>query len=303
MKKTFLSALFLTAVLGMNAQEVTYDMHIELTDGTTTVIPADDVKQVTFVEKTTGDEPGGEITDLTFDVEFNHISLEEGSIIVTPSDKNATYVYGFRSRADYDQAVSDAGTIMDFDVAWWEFMASYTGGTWVDAMQQSLSTGDQVVDQAVEYPFMRWDTEYVFYVYGRDSEGNVTSELYTESLFTNSPAKSENTFTVDIKEIFTNGVNATITTTNDDVYFVTLQKKSYVQWFQDNNAMEDMQFNLLRDFAGQVGRCFRSGDSEITLDHFNYCSSNSDYYIIIYGYDNGPSTEVTLIPFKTLSAN
>lgn len=300
MKKTFLSALFLTAVLGMNAQEVTYDMHIELNDGTTTVIPADDVKQVTFVEKTTGQ--GGEITDLTFDVEFNHISLEEGSIIVTPSDKNATYVYGFRSRADYDQAVSDSGDIMNFDVAWWEFMASYAGGTWVESMQQSLTTGDQVIDQAVEYPFMRWDTEYVFYVYGRDREGNVTSELYTESLFTNPPAQSTNTFTVDVKEIFSNGVNATIATTNDDVYFVTLQKQSYVQWFQDNDAMEDMKFNLLRDFAGQE-RCFRSGDSEITIEDFNYCSSNTDYYIIIYGYDNGPSTEVTLIPFRTAKLN
>lgn len=296
MKKILLSALFLTSVIGINAQETKYNIHIELNNGTTTIIPAEEVKEVTFVAISQED------SGLTFDVEFDHVSLEEGSIIVTPSDKEATYVYGFRSRADYDQAVADSGTIMDFDVAWWEYVASISGGNWIDHMRTSLISGDQVIDQAVEYPFMRWDTEYVFYIYGRDNHGNVTSELYTESIVTNSPAESTNRFTVEVNEIFAKGVNATVTTTNDDVYFVTLQRKSYVEWFQENNAMEDMTYNLLRDFCGQE-RCFRSGDSEITFEQFNYLNPDTDYYIIIYGYDNGPSTDITLIPIHTASAN
>ena len=101
-----------------------------------------------------------------------------------------------------------------------------------------------------------------------------------------------NKITVEIGDVYYNGVDVKVTTTNNDLYFVGSEPASYFKYFADNEEMLKSWFTDIRDNADLQHR----GNAEFKK---TVKKPDTDYYLIVVGYNGGPSTELQLIPFHT----
>lgn len=226
------------------------------------------------------------------------------SLTFTPSDNSMTYFWSALKKSDYDQKMTnpDYTSIFDFDKAWF---GMYDPNEWFDRMKPFLLTGVQTRDAIEEVKIVVDDTEYMCWAYGLDDKGNLVTDVTLKSVKTPKSVPTGNTFTVNVNQVFPNGVDANIIpSVKNDTYYVSLQKARYVQWWLDNDGTRAMAYSLLKDLItgeGKIEDFTFSGDAHITPDKLSAGSSNTDYYIIIFSYspENGVGSDIHLHPFKT----
>lgn len=257
---------------------------------------------------TTPPEEGGGETPVTKSIVITDATTA-GSInlTITPSDNEMTYFWSALTKADYEQKLQNPAnnTIFDFDKAWFAYQSEGTEFTWFDAMKKYLLTGVQTVNVLEETHVIIDDTDYMCWAYGLDDQGNLVTDITLKEVRTPKSTPTGNEFTVTVNQIYSDGVDATIIpTVKDDVFYVTLQKARYVQWWLDNSTTRDMAYQLIKDRIlgnGDPANFSFSGDTHITPEDVSAGSSNTDYYIIIFSYtpENGVGSQVHLHPFKT----
>lgn len=231
------------------------------------------------------------------DIQINNITPNNAEFTIIPNDDTKTYyVYGmFKSKYDVESTYSELG-IFGFDQSWYQMVG---GSNWVTVMLSDCKSG-VYSGKATDYKnFITYDTEFVIYAYGFDEGGAPTTEVFKQVFSTLPMNPSNNNINVTINQVFTNGVNATFHTTNSTQYYVTLQKKSYVSWWQENGGLIEMALDVL---AAETYIQLLSGDTTIQPDSYYYCNSaNTDYYIVYFSYDeeNGIRSDIHLEPFHT----
>ena len=230
------------------------------------------------------------ITELT----SGHVNLD-----ILPKDKQMKYTYTLLTKKKYDESVEYNGDIFLYDVAWWEFLAeSYGESDWRNIMNKLLTAGDYKFESIKEYGFLDWDTDHIFYVYGIDPKGDATTQLYTKEFKSPKPVASDNEISVEILEVLPNGCNVRVTTTNDDEYVVMAQKQSFIDYWEQEGTETDMlkvlysDCDLFQEWCGYK----HSGSEEFFVKSQK---ANTDYVLIVFGTNEGPSTEVQYIKFKT----
>ena len=140
---------------------------------------------------------------------------------------------------------------------------------------------------------MTWDSDYVITVYGIDyDDASPLTETYVTNFHTLKPTPSDNNITVELGDVYYNGVDVKVTTTNDDLYFVGSETAEYVNYFLNNDAMIKAWFEDVHENAELQHR----GNAEFMK---TVKRPDTDYYLIVIGYNGGPSTELQLIPFHT----
>ena len=230
------------------------------------------------------------ITELT----SGHMTLD-----IVPLDKNITYTYTLLPKAKYDEAVNYNGDIFMYDVAWWEFMAeNYGESDWRNIMKKLLVTGDRQYISDEEYGFMDWDTDHIFYCYGINEKGDVTTPLYTKEFRTPKPTPSDNEIKVEIVETLSNGCNVKVTTSNNDEYVVTAQRQDFIDYWEAEGTETDMLKTLYADLHINEPEC---GYKHAGSDEFMVKAqkANTDYVLIVFGTNEGPTTPVQYIKFRT----
>jgi len=231
------------------------------------------------------------------DIQITNITPNNAEFTIIPNDDTKTYyVYGmFKSKYDVESTYSELG-IFGFDQSWYQMVG---GSDWISYMLEDCHTG-VYSGKATDYKdFITYDTEFVIYAYGFDEGGAPTTEVFKQVFSTSPMNPSNNNITVTINQVFANGVNATFHTTNSTQYYVTLQKKSYVTWWQENGGLVEMALDVL---AAETYIQLLSGDATIQPDNYYYCNStNTDYYIVYFSYDeaNGIRSDIHLEPFHT----
>lgn len=212
------------------------------------------------------------------------------------------YVYGM-TKAKYDiESVYSDDSIMGFEKSWFTAVAG-SSAQWYEVMLEECVKGKQSYRFTDFTSIIEPSTDLVIYAYGIDSLGNRTTYICTKNVTTAPMNVSANQITVNITEIYSNGVDADFTTTNDDYYYISLQRKSYVEYFQsDGHTLGEMATNLLVSEITNAGYIpLQSGNHSITPDEYKCYAANTDYYLIYFAYDEeyGRRSEVNLIPFKT----
>jgi len=220
------------------------------------------------------------------------------------SDPNVTYyVYGM-TKAKYDvESVYSADSIMGYEKSWYEMVAGSTGQTWYEVMLTECVKGKQSFEFTGFTPIIEPETELVIYAYGINDKGERTTYIHTCNVTTAEMNVSDNQITATITNTYSNGVDADFTTTNNDTYYISLQRKSYVDYFQsEGHTLGEMAADLLTDeLSYGVTIPLQSGNHSITPEEYSCKSPNTDYYLIYFAYDNenGRRSEVHLVPFHT----
>jgi hypothetical protein len=135
------------------------------------------------------------------------------------------------------------------------------------------------------------------YAFGMNDDGYQTTDVVTVEFTTTTPEASNNSFVVEIGELTDSTVSFTVTTTNNDPYFLTIQDKRYVDLFfgeEASKTWEDMVWDLtFVKTDAQIQKYIFNGSQSLTNEDISKTIDTlHEYQVVIWGFDNGPTTEV-----------
>ena len=263
-------------------------MTVHLKDGGEQSFSTSDIDSITFDKD-----------ERAFDISIGQISDGSVTYTISPkSDKVTTYFQDIHSKEKFDTESAkpeNGGSIMGFDKAWFEWLASMYGTTWLDEIKPYLKEGEYTTTTDPGAIYLRWNTDYVVYCYGFDADGTATSEVETKVFKTPSPVPSTNEISAKIDKVSSNSFVATVTTTNNDPYFITAQSKENVDKFSND---DDLAYSLV-SYSYNSPSFWQSGSIITNEADFAYLRPDTDYVLIIFGFKDGPTTAVQKIPFHT----
>lgn len=240
------------------------------------------------------------------DIQVNHVGNLDCSYSITPADPSLRYYYLLRIQSgEYSvdgmtQYGSEEQNAYHFARDWWAFCADLYGMTWVDFMNEAgLTTGAVSESEGG----LKQGEQYCIFAFALNEDGSLASPVEIKKFTTTVPETSDITFEVTIDNINSAEAIFTVVPSNNDKYFVNVQRASYVDWFIENDKVESEMVNsLTSSFSPTVypeaycqGTVTRSTD-----DFLSSIRRDTDYYIIVFGYDDGLTSGVTLQKFHTL---
>ena len=238
------------------------------------------------------------------------LALVEGSetwrnayIEVDLSDENLEYVFDIMEKSKWEELyANDPESIVAARIAGWEqdVLDGIESNPTMDVWQKYMAIYQHSYPRTInasEYYNMYWSTEYVMYAFGMNDEGFQTTKVATVEFKTTTPETSNNTFSVQIGELTASSVAFTVTTANNDPYFLTIQDKRYVERFFGANATEtweDMIWDLtfvktdeqIQDYIFSGSQSLTNADINKNVDTLH------EYQVVIWGFNEGPTTEV-----------
>jgi hypothetical protein len=128
-----------------------------------------------------------------------------------------------------------------------------------------------------------------------DAEGNLATEVIIKEFTTLTPAQSSNEFTITINSFTKSSVNFTVTPTNNDQYYVTVEKAGTVSGYgpDQDKSYDDLIDYLLPEYENQLTQRLFSGEQTINnSDLGKSVNGFSDFVIVVWGFNNGPTTTV-----------
>lgn len=239
------------------------------------------------------------VVEPSFELSVSGITWRDAMLSIVASDASATYVCGIISKSTYhDECSSTPRNIVDMRLAEWSARAEMsqvwsTGEEWKEYMRQELMSGSNTFEGS-QLCQMRWSSDYVAYCFGMSYSGELTSEVFVEEYSTLSPMVSNNSFVVDVVATTETSVEFTVAVSNNDPYFVSVQHKSYVDCYGPTMAesYEDMIYTLTCDSSdAMLNDSIYSGTQTLRVDGL---SSGDEYVVVVCGFENGPTTSVTL---------
>ena len=236
---------------------------------------------------TTPAEPAGA---LTLDVEVTNLAWNGADIYVTPSS-DFKYYYECRTRAKFDERYGSAEAFYQKVYDGWASDAASYGYDVATVASWYTNEGSGVADIGQ----LRWSTDYVFAIFGIDAEGNLATEVIIKEFTTLTPAQSSNEFTITINSLTKSSVNFTVTPTNNDQYYVTVEKVGTVSGYgpDQDKSYDDLIDYLLPEYENQLSQRLFSGEQTINnSDLGKSVNGFSDYVIVVWGFNNGPTTTV-----------
>ena len=137
---------------------------------------------------------------------------------------------------------------------------------------------------------------YVFYCIALDAEGNAVSQMATKEFSTVTPTPSDCTFDISIDYTDNSSVKFTVTPSDANTqYYVTVQRQSVVSQYgpDQTKSYDDLIAYLIPDYDSQIEPRLFTGEKSISNSQLsNSVNSFYEYVVVVFGYDNGPTTTV-----------
>lgn len=283
---TTLILLMVSVVMQAQVKEDSYDFVVHKTDGSVVTIPTKDIDSMTFVKTSI---PSA--YSLSLKMELTKLNTYDADIKITPSNEDSTWYWSMADDSSYVRAINQYDSIQAYDQAYWEYLGSLYGKDWTYPLQYQVKKGTQTVNTSDAQTLM-WNTTYYVWCYGIDIQGHYTSPLTQLTFTTPAPTPSDNVLTAEVTENIKNELKVKVTATNDDPWFISVQPKSYVEYFKDN---DEVVKNLISHY-GITDDTIHHGTQEVT---FYPQRTDSDYYIILCGFYGGPTTAIQRIAVHT----
>lgn len=245
-----------------------------------------------------------------FDINITSITNTACNFTIAPKQSGLRYYYNMRNtHGDYSvDNMTDYGSLEEnvfyFTKDWYQFVADQYGDrSWNEAMQPQLTTGNVSGDNKEFYNTLVPGTEYTLYAIAYDEHGNLAAPIEYTTFETTAPAKSDMTFDITIGRCLSTDAEFTVTpSNNNDPYLVCVQRANYVEWFIERDRTDDMAQPMVESFATDTRYpAIHRGPTTLKCSDFVNVRSQEDYYVIVFGYNDGITTPVSVKHFKTES--
>lgn len=231
------------------------------------------------------------------DAEVTNLAWNGADIYITPNG-DFKYYYECRTRAKFEERYGSVDGIYDRVVADWQSESTSSGYDLSTVMSWYTYEGYGVADIGA----LRWSTEYVFFVFGVNADGTLATDVVVKEFTTLTPQQSSNEFTITINSMTRSSVNFTVTPTTNDQYYVTVEKVGTLAGYgpDQDKSYDDLIDYLLPEYENQLTPRLFTGENTISnTDLSKTVNGFSDYQIVVWGFDNGPTTTVFMSePFR-----
>ena len=235
-----------------------------------------------------GNDPGvsvgGEDNKLSFDITVSDITSSGATVSVVPSDETVIYYFDKVPQATYKAYKNDN----EFMKAMIEALRSYvseSGGSLFTAI--SVGEAEHIYTNEL-IP----DTDYYIFAFALDSKLNPNSKLTLKPFTTAAAKSSTNTFSIKV-----NGGVITVTPSNNDPYFWSVEASELYEGESDQFIMEDLISYY--DSEGYLSYYVVSGTD--SFDYSTLMSNGASYTVYAFGYEGGPTTGLTKHTFTYTS--
>lgn len=233
----------------------------------------------------------------TIEAEVTNLAWNGADIYITPNG-DFKYYYECRTRAKFEERYGSVDGIYDRVFASWQSESTSYGYDLSTVMSWYTYEGYGVADIGA----LRWSTEYVFFVFGVNADGTLATDVVVKEFATLTPQQSSNEFTITINSMTRSSVNFTVTPTTNDQYYVTVEKVGTLAGYgpDQDKSYDDLIDYLLPEYENQLTPRLFTGENTISnTDLSKTVNGFSDYQIVVWGFDNGPTTTVFMSePFR-----
>ena len=255
-----------------------------------------------------------------FAIDVTDITGLSANVKITPNDPEMSYFWWIEEVSEYDEWFDNSDNLLiQNDFGFWQYYADLEGLDWKEVMRWDLTNGVTEDSSDSLYNLLMWDNEYMVYVYGLDSEGNLKTQM-TKKHFKTSPKPENKDLKFDVKIESTEwdtafnkfAISAKITPSDPEAkYYVTITNMSWYNWYftADNTGRSDeefIQYQILLNASKQsweVLEDFRMQGETVYQPHESrnqYFSPNREYGVFVFGLDeNGPTTPLKVFEFTT----
>lgn len=255
-----------------------------------------------------------------FAIDVTNITGISADVKITPNDPNMSYFWWIEEKVQYDEWFDSSDNLLiQNDFGFWQYYADLEGLDWKEVMNWDLTSGVTEDSSDSLYNLLMWDNEYMVYVYGLDSDGNLLTQMTKKHFKTNpKPAAKDVTFDISIESTEWDtafnkfAVSAKITPSDPEAkYYVTITNMSWYDWYftADNTGRSDeeyIQYQILLNASKQsweVLEDFRMQGETVYQPHESrnqYFSPSREYGVFVFGLDeNGPTTPLKIFEFIT----
>lgn len=151
---------------------------------------------------------------------------------------------------------------------------------------------------------LRAGKKYYAFAVGVNEQFLANTATKVREFTTDEVPQSSNEFKIDITPTY-DGIDGTITTTNDDQYIWAIQTKADVDLCYQNDLPEaendeELMYLLVEQYkaSGSMASLLHKGSSVVS---YHYLEPESDYYLLVFGWDDAPTTELIKTPIRTTS--
>ena len=216
------------------------------------------------------------------------------AVISVATELNDGYIFGIYTTEEF-AATTPEDILAKRRSIWEDYAASY-GSAWTDFMGYDMKYGNKTLYAKDDIQKLRWATDYVFYCIALDAEGNAVSQMATKEFKTATPEASDCTFDISIDSMTKSSVNFTVTPSDPNAqYYVTVQRTSVLGSYGPDQAKsyDDLIEYLIPDYDSQIEQRLFTGTKSISNSQLNNSVSGFyEYKIVVWGFDNGPTTTV-----------
>lgn len=245
-------------------------------------------------------------TETMLDIRLDQIGNRSCKYTITPANNELRYYSLLRVQSgEYSvdgmvQHGSEEQNIYHFALDWWDFCAELYNMTWQEVMNQ-IGLDKGITTEVGED--LKPGTEYNISAFAMNADGTMASPVEVKKFYTTTPTRTDMTFEVTMGNITSNDATFTIMPSSDDPYFVNVQRASYVDWFVERGLEEtEMVQSLVENVKPSVypeAYC-RGQVTRSATDYLTSLRKDEDYYVIVFGFDDGLTSAVSLTKFHTL---
>lgn len=235
-----------------------------------------------------------EQSDITFDIEVT----QEGRstvINIVPSDKEQTYIAEVVDAKSFDEPFDNkpgADYIFEYKQNMlWQYIDMYTALGYPDPYATLLGnnaiTGDYTITTELSA-----DTDNVVFAVSINEECILNSEPEIVRFHTDDVIMSDNVLTLDIQNVETRFIDASVTTTNDDPYVLLALEAAPYKGLSKEELFEKL--------AVKRYTWIYSGDTTVRFGFpdMDY-KPETEYLVFAFGYDLGNPTTDLVYEFVT----
>ena len=237
-----------------------------------------------------------------FSIDVTDVTKTTATVSFTPKDNAMTYYYFVVSEANRAKMIEKYGDIQTADLEYLQYSAEQADYGLSEYLSYILVSGPKTKDtRDIIQSNLEPGTKYYAYCYGMNNDGSFTTGVYEKEFTTEAVAPSNNVISCEVVKTYADGCDVKVTTTNDDPYMIDAQPKEVWENFlsaaNGDKTLAAKQI-LSRSYGGYADNFTKKGNQEYKVE---VGSADTDYVLIIYGFDAAITTDVQTVEFRTLA--